>query len=339
MIDRLRVQNFRSHSDTTISLQPGVNIITGANGSGKTSLIEALYIAYVGKSWRSNFEEICRHDRTNSATWWRVDLENDNAPVRTIKYNSGIKQFIVNDKTYKRLPQSAKRPVILFEPNDMQLLYGSPARRRDFIDRFLAQLDTTYQTKLNKFNRVLKQRNNLIKQELTNSDELIIWNIQFSSLSAEIANIRHDMIKKIASALGAKYGEIANHDDKVSLRYVAGAPMASDEILTILNRSNDTITPVGAQKDDFKFIFNHKEAKNSASRGENRTILFAMLGVMADITRELCGDDIFILLDDIDSELDVIHRRNLYAMSSFQANTIATTLDCGDGDFNHIKLN
>lgn len=338
MISQLRIQNFRSHSDTTVQFKPGINIITGPNGSGKTSLIEAIYMAYVGKSWRSNFEDICRRANGATSEWWRADLLLDNKANRTIKYNHGDKQFVVDDKVYKRLPLRAKRPVVLFEPNDMQLLYGSPSRRRDFIDRFIAQIEPIHQTELNKFNRILKQRNNLIKQDYILPDELIVWDIQFSTLSSRISQRRRQMLKKIAAHLTDKYSEIANHLDRVNLNFVAGAPNSEEEILAILNNSRDTVTPIGAQKDDFKFIFNHKEAKNSASRGENRTILFALLGIMVDITRELRGDDVYVLLDDIDSELDAVHRRNLYAMSSFQANTIATTLDCGDGDFNRIQL-
>lgn len=336
---QLRVQNFRSHGDYTVAIPDGTTIITGPNGSGKTSLIEAIYLAYVGKSWRSNFDEICRHANGQTADWWRIDVADtvigDN---RTIKYQCGQKSFTINDRDFKRLPQSARRPVILFEPNDMQLLYGSPSRRRQFLDRFIVQLEPIHQTELNKFERILKQRNNLLKQESYSPDELMIWTIQFSSLSSTISQRRRQYLQAINKLLSDKYSQIAGQPAPVAVRFQAGAPAESEAILAQLMAASDRITPIGAQKDDYRFRFGRSDAKLAASRGENRTIIFAMLGIVADLARQRYGNQVIVLLDDIDSELDQQHRRNLYAMSSWQSNTIATTLDYSGQQQCHISL-
>lgn len=336
----LRVQNFRSHVDYRVELPDTISIITGPNGSGKTSLMEAIYLAYTGKSWRSNFEEICRHHGDTTADWWRIDLtDTTTGDQRTIKYQRSQKNFIINDKSFKRLPLAAKRPVILFEPGDMQLLYGSPSRRRQFIDRFIAQLEPQHQTELSKFERVLRQRNNLLKQDFWSPDEMAIWDIQFASLSSTISTRRRQYLHTIGELLPNKYSEIAGRDDEVKLRYVAGGPARANELLNRLQTSRERVTPLGAQKDDYRFIFNHKEAKTAASRGENRTVVFAMLGVIADMARSQRGQQVMVLLDDIDSELDQRHRTNLYAMSSFQANTIATTLEYRGNKCFNVSLN
>lgn len=336
---QLHVQNFRSHVNYQVELPQAISIITGPNGSGKTSLMEAIYLAYTGKSWRSNFEEIYRRSGDETADWWRIDvMDTATSDRRTIKYQRGQKTFIINDRSYKRLPPSAKRPVILFEPGDMQLLYGSPSRRRQFIDRFIAQLEPTHQTELTKFERILKQRNNLLKQESWTTDEMMIWDIQFSSLSSTISARRRQYLRKIDNMLAEKYGEIAGQSDAVKLRWSAGAPVEAESILNRLQSSLERVTPIGAQKDDYRFVFNGKDAKTAASRGENRTIIFAMLGVIADLARQAKGDQVMILLDDIDSELDQCHRTNLYNMSSFQTNTIATTLEYHGGEHFNINL-
>lgn len=337
----LRIQNFRSHADHSIDIDQGISIITGPNGSGKTSLMEAIYVAHVGKSWRSNFDEICRRDGDQlQSEWWRVDLTDDaTGDSRTVKYQRRQKSFIIDDREYRRLPRSAKWPVILFEPNDMQLLYGSPTRRRQFLDRFIAQVEPTHQTELSKFDRVLKQRNNLLKQEFWPKDEMAIWDIQFASLSSSISQRRRQYLKLINNVLQAKYCEIAGNTTGVSVRFMAGAPADPAGIIQRLANSTDRVTPIGAQKDDYKFIFNHGDAKVSASRGENRTIIFAVLGALIDLARDKYGDHVITLLDDIDSELDQTHRTNLYAMSSFQQRTIATTLEyCGGDSCHHIQL-
>lgn len=336
MISDLRVQNFRSHRDFSLTLASGMNIITGANGSGKTSLLEAIYIALVGKSWRSNFEEIIRRPVEDNSGWWRLDATIDKGQ-RTIKYQHKTKQFVIDDRSYGRFPSSKRLPVVLFEPNDMQLLYGSPARRREFFDRAIAVIYPEHQAEVSKFERVLRQRNNLLKQEFVRPEELMIWDIQFCELSTLISNRRRSFIKKVNETLNAKYAEISGRDDQVKLNFVAGAPLTPAELRAVLASSAGPITPAGAQKDDFKFIFNHKDSKTSASRGENRTILFALLAVIVDVVRANMGRA-YVLLDDIDSELDLTHRLNLYATSSFQEDTIATTLSYDGDRYNHVQL-
>ena len=335
----LRVQNFRSHQDFTVEIPDEITIITGPNGSGKTTLIEAIYLAYTGKSWRSNFEEICRREGDDHVDWWRIDLADDTTgDQRTIKYQHGQRSFVVDEKAYGRLPSSLRRPIILFEPGDMQLLYGSPSLRRQFLDRFIAQLEPAHQTELYKFERVLRQRNNLLKQEAWSRDEMMIWDIQFSTLSSAITERRRQYLKKINSMLQQKYAEIAGVEATVKLRFNAGAPAEVNEMMERLAASTERVTPIGAQKDDYRFIYNRGDAKVSASRGENRTIIFAMLGVLTDLARANYDGPVTVLLDDIDSELDRQHRTNLYNMSSFQTNTIATTLEYAGAEHAHIGL-
>lgn len=334
----LRLQNFRCHQDYQVELPSELTIITGPNGSGKTSLIEAMYLAYQGKSWRSNFDQIRRQTSHQLSDWWRVDLtDQTEKTTRTIKYQSGQKSFTVNDQMYCRLPLAMKVPVILFEPGDMQLLYGSPTRRRQFIDRFIAQLEPVHQRELNKFNRVLKQRNILLKQDDYSAEELMIWDIQFSDLSSTISQRRRQYLQDISEMLSAEYQQIAGSNQMVQLRFSPGAPMTSQAIMHRLNGSHDRLTTIGAQKDDYKFIFGGSEAKSVASRGENRTIIFALLSIITKLARQQYGDQVVILLDDIDSELDYSHRINLYDLPSFQSHTVATTLDYR-GDHHSIRL-
>lgn len=334
----LHLQNFRCHQDYQVELPSKLTIITGPNGSGKTSLVEAIYLSYQGKSWRSNFDQIRRQTGHQLSDWWRVDLTDQvKETARTIKYQLGQKSFTINDRTYCRLPLAMKVPVILFEPGDMQLLYGSPTRRRQFIDRFIAQLEPVHQRELNKFNRVLKQRNILLKQDDYSAEELMIWDIQFSDLSSTISQRRRQYLQDISEMLSVEYQQIAGSNQMVQLRFSPGAPTTSQAIMHRLTGSHDRLTTIGAQKDDYKFIFGGSEAKSVASRGENRTIIFALLSIITKLARQQYGDQVVVLLDDIDSELDYSHRINLYDLPSFQSHTIATTLDYR-GDHYSIRL-
>ncbi len=338
MISNLRVQNFRVHDDYALNFNKGVTVITGPNGSGKTSLIEAIYMALSGKSWRSNFTEILRVVDDGSADWWRVDLTLHDGETRTVKFLNDKKSFEIGGKSFARLPVKLKKPIVLFEPNDLQLLYGSPARRRQFFDRFISELLPEHQTNLNKFERILRQRNNLLKKE-AGRDELFVWDLQFSDLSEKISRARREILKQINQNLGQKYTEIAGKFDAVNLKFLAGGPLNSREIMAELsNQKFYQATPIGAQKDDVKFLLNKKLAKTAASRGENRTIIFAILARQIEILRET-NPEVFVILDDIDSELDDIHKKNLYKLSALSDNNLfATTLNFKGKVANHIRL-
>ncbi len=336
MISRLRVQNFRKHKDLVVSFKPGPILITGPNGSGKTSLAEAIYIALRGKSWRSNFPDILG----NNKEWWRIDIDFYNGEQRTVKFSSGIKTFEINGETHTRLPAKHKKPVILFEPGDLQLLYGSPSRRREFFDRFISQVDQNYATSLRKFERVLSQRNNLLRNGTT-TDSLFVWDIQFAGLAEQIATTRTEWLERINGQVTKYYRGIAGGDDVIEVIYSAGRK-TKDQLLKQLEadwRSGVTFTRFGPQTHDIRIIINQHDAKTTASRGENRTILFAILYCMVDlVNKELPGEN-YLIFDDIDSELDAQRKEQLYKGSAGNDNPlIATTIETGFTVKNHLRL-
>ena len=144
----LEVKNVRAHKSYSLLLHPTVTLITGANGSGKTSLLEAVYVALQGSSFKGSDSEIIRF----KAPWYRIDLNSDTAAHRVVKFDpkrpTGKKQFLIDNRTQYRLTNTNKYPVVLFEPDELRLINGSPSRRRQFIDRFIAQFDSEYDLSL-----------------------------------------------------------------------------------------------------------------------------------------------------------------------------------------------
>lgn len=338
MISRVRLQNFRKHEDLNVIFQPGTTIITGPNGSGKTSLIEAIHIAIQGKSWRSDFAEMIKNDR--DADWWRLDIDFSDGEKRTVKFIDNKKSFIINDQSYTRLPARLKKPVILFEPGDLQLLYGSPNRRRTFFDRFITQVDPSHAANLRRFERVLSQRNNLLKNG-TSRNNLFVWDIQFADLAEKIIEARIDWLKKIGSAVTEHYQSIARTNDEISLNYSA-SHKTRQQILSQLDEeyaSGLPFTRSGPQTHDVKIKINHHDAKTTASRGENRTIIFAILYSMVELANKDLGSNIYLLFDDIDSELDSTHQKNLYLNNIFNDNYLfATTIATKHRAVNHLHF-
>ncbi len=309
ILKTLRVQNFRTHSDFILEIGEKSTLISGANGSGKTSLLEAIYFALQGTSFRSSDKEILRND---GSSWFRIDLKDSKDSLRTIIFNDAIqkskKQFLVDGNKKARLSSNLRIPVVLFEPDDLQLLSGSPTRRRNFLDYFLSQIFPSFQLALARYNKALKQRNNLLKRDNVSKDELFPWNLMLAEYGAEIISKRQDFLELLNSKIEEVYFEISGVKDEIKINYL-GEKVSKNEILAILseNIERDKIlgyTNFGPHKHDIQFIFNRKPAQNVASRGENRSLVLALKFIETDILADLTSKRPIVLLDDVFSELD-----------------------------------
>ena len=309
ILKTLRVQNFRTHSDFILEIGEKSTLISGANGSGKTSLLEAIYFALQGTSFRSSDKEILRND---GSSWFRIDLKDSKDSLRTIIFNDAIqkskKQFLIDGNKKARLSSNLRIPVVLFEPDDLQLLSGSPTRRRNFLDYFLSQIFPSFQLALARYNKALKQRNNLLKRDNVSKDELFPWNLMLAEYGAEIISKRQDFLELLNSKIEEVYFEISGVKDEIKIDYL-GEKVSKNEILAILseNIERDKIlgyTNFGPHKHDIQFIFNKKPAQNVASRGENRSLVLALKFIETDILADLTSKRPIVLLDDVFSELD-----------------------------------
>ena len=323
MIKGVRVQNFRKHSDYSIEFKHNKNIILGPNGSGKTSLIEAIYIAHTGKTWRSSMDDITNINKT----WWRADIKYDDNQSRIVKYSNNESNYIINDMNFKRLPNKYKMSVILFEPNDLNLLYGSPSHRRNFLDKFISSLDIEYSRLISSYNRILKQRNILLKKS-SSKNNLFVWDIQFADVASNIIIKRKEFIEKINKLLPTEYQKIDNHKTNLVIEYPYYSSNINAIRQNILNELHDNYyneitfghTSVGPHKHDIFFSLNKKEASSMVSRGENRSIILAIKNVEYSFKKEYSP---VILLDDVLSEFDEKHQTNL--LHNYSDNQIIIT--------------
>ena len=317
IVSRVAVQNVLSHELYEVDLVPGVTVITGPNGSGKTTLLESIYIALQGTSFKGSDSDILR----TGGPWWKIDLLLDGQDRRTVKFDpskvSSRKQFVVDGKTTARLAPKNKYPVVLFEPEDLRLLNGSPARRRQFIDRFISQLNPLYGQSLRKYERALRQRNNLLKRFNTSPDELFAWDITLAEHGAYLIEQRIAFIEKINSQLNTAYHDIAETSDEIAVHYShTFVGDIKQKILAELHMHVDRDkmlgnTSVGPHRHDVLFALNNSPALTNASRGEVRTIVLALKFLEVDIIEQLTGLKPLILLDDVFSELDLARQKAL----------------------------
>lgn len=342
-VSKLSVQNIRSHKSLTTELSPQVTVITGKNGSGKTSLIEAIYIALQGSSFKGSDNDLLRVD----SPWWRIELELDDGSKRSVTFDPEKKEkrktFIVDNKTTYRLPLRQRFPVVLFEPDDLRLVHGSPARRRQFIDKYICQINPDYSSILRKYERSLVQRNNLLKKHHVSSDDLFVWDIAISEYGTEIINQRTAICEQIDSKLTDAYRKIATTKDNISIHY--SGVMAGDIKQKLIKELSLAVerdkylgnTSVGPHRHDVIFKLNGLSALSTASRGETRTIIVALKLLESEMIHDATNIRPLIMLDDVFSELDDLRQKALVE-GGVNHQTIITSAQLVDGIKSTILL-
>lgn len=328
-IESVRIQGMRSHADISLTIHPNTTIITGSNGIGKTTIAEAVYIALQGRSFRGVDRDILSVD----ADWYRIDM-NFRGNKRIIKYEpkkQSTKTISINGKLCKRLSSDKKIPVVLFEPDDVRLLNGSPSRRRDFLDRMIGQYSEEYAKALLRYDKALKQRNLLLKSTSLKKEQLFTWNILLAKYGEVIYRYRHELINNINKTIEDEYNIIADRSDIISIEYVSQtSSFSSSTILKNIEKSSEKdillgFTSFGPHRDDILILFNNKKIKDTASRGEMRTLLLSLKFSEASIIEDLLGVKPIVILDDVFGELD--NKRQSMLVDNFKKHqTIITSV-------------
>ena len=337
----IAVKNVRCHVDYTAKLEPHKTIITGANGSGKTSLAEAVYIALRGTTFRGSDADVVRH----GAEWFRVDVELSDGQTRTAVYRTdqlAKREYSINGKKTKRLSFRDKLPVVLFEPTDLQLINGSPSRRRRYLDQILAQSNPLYSRELSRYEKSVRQRNSLLKRQAS-SEQLFPWNVMIAQHGSYIYTQRHKLVAQLQQQINQLYGDIATARDTVRLEYSGRASPDSYQtaLLRQLEQSIERdrllgYTSHGPHRDDLLIMFNNTPADATASRGEARSIIVALKHIELEIVHAVTGIAPLLILDDVFSELDADRQLSLERLTN-QYQTIITTTHLTDGGNTSIQ--
>ena len=308
----------------------------GENGSGKTSILEAIYEALRGKSFRATDSEILKRE----SDFYRIEVDFYDGEKTVVAFGSLLqdepakKQFLVGGKKYLRLPKKYRYPIVLFLPDDLHLISSSPTRKRDFFDRILSELNDNYSTTLNRYEKALKQRNDLLKNytELDYeevSSVIFSWNLLLAKYGVEIRKTREKFIEELNLRLTKTYRSIAENSDEVFVEYkMQGEKVSENEYLRRLESElkRDLIlghTGFGVHRDSYEFLFNNSDADGSASRGEVRSIILAMKFIEAELIYEKNGKRPIVLLDDVFSELDEMRQKAL--TRNFKDNQVIIT--------------
>ena len=325
IIKEVRMVNFRSHERFDFEFNKKTTMIAGENGCGKTSVLEAIYEGCQGKSFKAVDKEIIRR----GADFYRVEIVYNSGEKTVVVYEDakGKKRFLTADKESARLPKKNKYPLILFEPDDLNLISSSPTSKRKYFDTVISQLYESYSSSLSKFNKILKQRNELLKEEYLREDAMFSWNVMLSKYGTSIMRARKSLIEAFNAKINEVYHGIAENEDKVSIEFVSEVVDENQylqELTKNFNRDHTLgHTGFGAHKDDYKFVFNGGDASGTASRGEIRSIVIALKFIEAEMVEKELNKKPLVLLDDVFSELD--ERRQKALAQKFKDNQVIIT--------------
>ncbi len=330
----VRLQHYRSYTDASFELGPGVTIVVGPNTAGKTNLLEAIMVASVGKSYRSKDIQLLQAGQS----WARIDVHTNTNTLRTVKLQTNTadrleKQFEIDGKAHKRLPLASQQPIVLFEPNNLQLVEGEPSKRREYVDDLIEQYVSGYETVRQQYKRTLLQRNTLLKRNGANTKQLFAWNLRLVELAEQIVQHRLATTEAISNKINDLYKTISNKDKQVRANYETTVDTRnySSDLMRLLEINIDKdaargFTGNGPHRDDFVLYFGNDPAIVSASRGELRTLVLTLKIIELEILEKERGNRPLLLLDDVFSELDGGRR---HALTDFLKDhqTILTTTD------------
>lgn len=344
MIDSIRLQKFRSYGDASFEFEPGVNIIVGANASGKTNLLEAILVLASGKSFRAKDHELIKF----SAPWARLDgfFGSQERTVKLVAHGDKTrKDFVVDGKPFKRMVLDKSIPTVLYEPNHLQLVSRGPEFRREYFDDILERTQPGFKALSANYRRALSQRNALLKQPpAAAKKQLFAWNLRLSELGAQIVKYRTELAESINKTAPRSYGKIANKRTKVDVVYNSPIDAAnySSRLLAKLEAAESTdfergFTAYGPHREDFMLNLNKQSAQAAASRGEVRSLLIALKIFELGLIEKLRGSKPIFLLDDVFSELDGARRSHLVDYLK-DHQTIITTTDA-DAVIGHFTGN
>lgn len=351
-IRNLKLRNFRNYSHLDIDFAERFNIIYGNNAQGKTNIIEAIFLCASGRSHRtSRDDELVKYDSGG----FEVNLQlrkkefDDEIGIifNSVKVGSEKRKKIsINEIPLKRIGDlMGHLNAVIFSPEDLLVIKQGPAERRRFIDITLSQLRPAYFYDLQKYSRILFQRNTLLKKisfQRNLEETLEVWNRHLIKTGAKIVKTRIDFIGRLNVLAGARHDKLTNSEEKLELLYDPSFEIppgcTEAEIQELFYKSLERCreielrkgtTAIGPHRDDMQIVLNGESTKIYGSQGQQRTSVLSMKLAEIDLMHEESGEFPVLLLDDVLSELD--DRRKEFLLNSIGG--LQTFITCTDRNF------
>lgn len=350
-VRRLTLDGFRSYERLEVSFSDGPHVVVGRNAAGKTNLVESLVLLSSGRSHRSGADsDLVRWGSDFARAAAEVETGDRHEELEVVIHAKGSgpgnrKRIRVNGVNRRA---TALRPIlrsVLFAPEDMLLIVGSPSLRRNLLDALVVQREPTAAAVMSTYSRALTQRNSLlrrVREEEAGRAELAYWDAAITEDGGRILDWRHETLGAMATPLEEAHREIAPEETSLVLRYVSNVERGAGEgnADALRRRLRETAdkevwngaTLVGPHRDDLAFVSEGRELTAFASRGQQRTAILALKLAELDLLTRLDGRPPLLLLDDVFSELDPERRAHLVRRIGSLPQAIVTTTTPDDLD-------
>ena len=345
-INKLELENFRNYKEQKVDLINGINLFLGDNAQGKTNIIEAIYICAFGKSYRTlKDNELIEFGKE----YCRINLEyikNNNIFTTSFFIDSLNRKQIKNNgiKIRKIADYVGEIPIVIFSPESLDVVKGSPAKRRNFIDMICCQISKSYIIYHQEYMKCLKIKNSILKEDYIDDNYIEVLHEKMSKYIKDIVQYR----KKIVELLN-KYSidiqrKLTDGQENINIVYSTDfIDMNEDEIKKYLDEHlyidklrKSSIK--GIQRDDLEIYINEKEVSKFGSQGQKRTALLTLKLANFELLKELKDEIPILLLDDIMSELDSKRINFLLKYIENYQSIITTTEDTFVKDISNIKI-
>lgn len=337
-VESIALKNFRNYKELDINFSKNINILYGDNAQGKTNILEAIYIAATTKSHRNSKDKDI------------IEFGHDESHIRLI-----LNKLDVSHRIDMHLRKNQSKGVaidsipirrstelfgliniIMFSPEDLSVVKNGPGERRRFMDMEICQLSRIYYSNLLKYNKILDQRNNLLKQIYFNpsiEDTLDIWDNQLVETGISIINERKNFIEMINNIIKDIHKGITSEKEKIEIKYEPNVEADSFKDVVTNKRQMDiknSVTMTGPHRDDFGVYINDNDVRVYGSQGQQRTAALSLKLAEIELVKKIINDNPILLLDDVMSELDSKRRDALLE----QLKDIQTIITCtGYDDF------
>ncbi|MFW6268543.1 MAG: DNA replication/repair protein RecF [Bacillota bacterium] len=347
-LEKIHLKNFRNIQDTTISLNSSFNFFIGKNGQGKTNLLESIYLLGTGKSHRTNIDkEMIKWNKDSSLVQVLLNKSDYNLKI-SLKIRGREKKAYINGNPLEKISELLGNVnVVLFSPEDLQLVKGSPSKRRKFINIEVSQVSSYYHHLLNQYRKVLKQRNNLLKEIKENKKNdknntmLEVWNEQLIDLGSKIIEKRLEVIDKLKILARLSQRQITGGNENLSIFYESSLDedLKNKDIRFIfkqklVNNKNREIrrgyTLFGPHRADLMLKINNMDVRKYGSQGQQRTVALALKLAELEYMKSETGEYPILLLDDVFSELDKNRKNTLINSITDKIQTLITSTEIKD---------
>ena len=345
-IKQLKLKNYRNYDLLELDFDPSTNILYGDNAQGKTNILESIYMCGTTKSHRGTKDrDMIRFGQEEAHIEAVIDKKGVPFEIDIHLKNNSPKGVAINKMPIRRaIELFGIVNIVFFSPEDLNIIKNGPSERRKFIDLELSQLDKVYLSDLTNYNRIVNQRNKLLKDVYDRKDlmeTLDIWDLQLVNYGKKIIDRRNQFIVELNEIVGKVHEQLTGGKEHLQIYYEPSVSSMDFETNLIKNREKDIkmkSTSVGPHRDDICFMADGLEIRKFGSQGQQRTAALSLKLSEIEIVKKVINDTPILLLDDVLSELDK-HRQNYLLDSISDIQTLITCTGLDDFVNNRFHIN